>query len=252
MSLIAVILIVISAVMHAGWNLISKRRSPSLSFFFITTVAAVLVVLPVLVHFRASLLHVSSRVWLLVLATGVAQTVYYLGLAGAYRRGAISLAYPLARALPVLMVVAMSFMLGKGEQITPVGLVGMLFISAGCVILPMTSFRQAKLRDYLDWVVLMAVIAAIGTTGCTLIDDQALSQLRLSPGIALSKTEVTLLYIGLQTLSTAMMLGLAVSLYPPERRELRALLGQRSMLLSGAITGLIIMTTYGLVLAAMA
>lgn len=252
MSLIAIILIVISAVMHASWNFISKRQSPSLSFFFITTIAAALIVTPVLVIYRAALPHISSQVWGLVLATGVAQTVYYLGLAGAYQRGDMSLAYPLARAMPVLMVVAVSFLLGNGKQITPVGLVGMVLIALGCIVLPMPDFKAMHLRQYFNLVYLMAVIAAVGTTGYTMIDDLALSQLRLSPVITLSKSEVTLLYIALQTLSTAVMLGISVLAYPPERRLMREFMQRRSMLLSGALTGIIIMTTYGLVLASMA
>lgn len=252
MSLIAVLLIIISAFMHASWNLISKRQNPSLSFFFLTTIAAAVAISPVLLIYRATLPLIPAGVWGLVVATGVAQTIYFLGLAGAYRNGDISLAYPLARAIPVLLVVGVSFLLGQGEAITPLGLAGMILIAAGCVILPLPAFGGMQFRRYFNLVYLMAVIAAIGTTGYTVIDDQALSQLRLSAAIALSKTEVTLLYVALQTISTALMLGIAVLLYPPERRLLRAFLGDRAFVRAAALTGLIIMATYGLVLAAMA
>lgn len=252
MSLIAVLLIIISAFMHATWNFISKRQSPSLAFFFITTVAAGIAIAPVLLIYRATLPLIPAEVWALVVATGVAQMIYFLGLAGAYRRGALSLAYPLARAIPVLLVVAVSTALGQGEAITPPGLAGMLLIAAGCVILPLPAFGGLQWRRYADIVVLMAVVAAIGTTGYTVIDDRALSALRLSSAITLSGTAITLLYIALQTISTALMLGIAVLLYPPERRLLRAILGNPALLRSGAATGLIIMATYGLVLAAMA
>ena len=173
-------------------------------------------------------------------------------MAGAYKRGELSLAYPLARAIPVLLVAVVNLAVGKGSDIGQMSLLGMLLIVAGCVLLPMSSFRQMKLRRYFNAVYLMALVAAIGTTGYTLIDDEALRQLRQSAPIQLTKTEITLLFVGLQTTSTAVMLGLATAFYAPEKRLLRQILRNRALLLSGALTGFIIMATYGLVLASMA
>jgi drug/metabolite transporter (DMT)-like permease len=189
---------------------------------------------------------------MLVLATGVAQAVYFFGLAGAYRRGDMSLAYPLARALPVLLVAAISLALGRGAGIGFLGLAGMILIAAGCIMLPHPNFREIRLREYADIVVLMALIAAVGTTGYTLIDDQALRQLRAMPDSRLSNIEVTLLFIALQTISTALMLGIAALLVRPERRQLPVVLRDPSIVMFGLVTGVVIMATYGLVLTSMA
>lgn len=250
MSLTAAALIITSAFMHAGWNFISKRRNPSLAFFFVTAVFAALTISPILIIHRAVLQGVPTAVWLLVLATGMAQLVYFFGLAGAYRRGDISLAYPLARALPVLFVAAISLLWGNGGQIGPLGLLGMALITIGCVILPLRHWQQLSLRAYQDVVVLMAVVAAIGTTGYTLIDDEALRQLR--DALPLSTTQVTLLFIALQTNSTALMLGLGTLLSPTERGQLGQIWHNRTLLRTSLVTGVVIMATYGLVLAAMA
>lgn len=252
MSWIAAGLIISSAFMHALWNLISKRRSPSISFFFVTAACAALVVAPVLLYFRAALPLVPPAVWGLLLATGVAQAVYFSGLAGAYRHGDISLAYPLARALPVLAVAAISFLIGKGSEIGRLGLLGMILISAGCVMLPLPHFRRLRLSDYGDAVFQMAILAAAGTTAYTLIDDAALRQLRSLQVLALDNSGVTLLFIALQALSTAVMLGLVVAASTSERQRLAALVADRSLLVSGLVTGVVIMATYGLVLASMA
>lgn len=252
MTLTAVVLIVISAFMHAGWNFVSKRRSPSLAFFFLTAVAAALVMSPLLVMQRRTLPFIPGSVWFLILATGVAQAVYFWGLSGAYKRGDISLAYPLARALPVLFIAALSLLLGQGRAIGNSGLAGMALITLGCIILPFPAFRTMRPRDYLDLVMLMALVAAIGTTAYTLIDDQALRQLRSTAEINLSNGEVTLLFISLQMISTALMLGLATILIRSERRQMGEFLGNRSLILTGLITGVVIMATYGLVLASMA
>ena len=142
MTLHAAALIITSAFMHAGWNFISKRRSPSLAFFFVSAVFAAITISPILFIHRHVLSLVPTAVWHLVLATGLAQMVYFFGLAGAYKRGDISLAYPLARALPVLFVAAISLLWGNGGQIGRLGLLGMILITAGCIILPLPHFQK--------------------------------------------------------------------------------------------------------------
>ena len=252
MSIIAVVLIVTSAFMHAAWNFVSKRRSPSLAFFFITAVSAAVLMSPTLFIHRQTLPLIPIFVWGLILATGVAQMVYFFGLAGAYKQGDISLAYPLARALPVLLIAVISLMLGKGGEIGRLGLAGMALITLGCIVLPLPHFQKVRPRDYLTVVTLMALIAAIGTTGYTLIDDQALRQLRDASAIELSNGEVTLLFISLQTISTAVMLGIGTLLYRPERVQLKGVIKNRSLIITGLVTGVVIMATYGLVLTSMA
>jgi uncharacterized membrane protein len=252
MSFNAAILIIISAFMHALWNFFSKRRNPSVAFFFITTAAATIIISPVLFMYWQAIYHLPGTIWLLLLATGVAQMVYFSGLAGAYSRGDMSLAYPLARALPVLMVTAVSFTLGNGSDIAPVSVVGMFLITVGCIILPFPHFRKMKLRTYFDIVTLMAIVAAVGTTGYTLIDDYTLKQLRYLSGIHFSNNEATLLFVSLQTTSTTLILGLSTLAYRSERQQLRQLFKNRNSVLLCGLTGMIIMVTYGLVLLSMA
>ena len=252
MTLTAAVLIITSAFMHASWNFISKRRSPSLAFFSVMAVSGAVIMSPFLIAHRQILPLVPTSVWVLILATGVAQLVYFSGLAGAYQRGDISLAYPLARALPVLMVASISLLLGRGADIGVLSMFGMLLITVGCVILPLPHFQSVRLGNYFGMVYLMVLIAAIGTTGYTLLDDQALRQLRETSAIELSNRETTLLFISLQTISTAIMLGLATVLRQGGRSQMVDVLKNRALLMVGALTGVIVMMTYGLVLLSMA
>lgn len=252
MSVIAAVLIIASAFMHAGWNFVSKRQNPSLAYFFVTAVSAWLLISPVLIiHYRVLPL-IPASVWALVIGTGLSQMIYFVGLSGAYRHGDISLAYPLVRAIPVLLVAGISILLGNGSAISQLSLLGMVLITAGCIILPLPQFKKVRLREYIDVVYLMAVLAAVGTTGYTMLDDQALQQLRSTTALPLTTSEITLLFIPLQTGSTAVMLGLGTLLHPAERRQLRPILQNRSLVISAVLTGVAIMSTYGLVLAAMA
>ncbi len=249
MTWTAAILILISAFTHAGWNLIGKRQNPSLAFFFLGGIAAAAVVSPAFLLYGDMLGHVPLVGWVLVLATGAVQLVYYTGLAGGYRRGDISLVYPLARALPVLMVAGVNLALGRGNQIGDVALAGMVLVAAGCLLLPLATFR--RVRGYATPVTLFALVAAVGTTGYTVIDDTALRLLRDIEAVGFNVTRVTLLYIALQTTSSTVMLGLGTLLLAPERRRLVQILGSRTRALSSLTTGVIIVATYGLVLAAM-
>ena len=251
MSLTAAILIIISAFMHAAWNLVGKRQQASLAFFSLSAVTAALLLSPLLLLYRQALPAISTSVWLLLAATGVAQAVYFFGLTAAYRQGDISLVYPLARAIPILLVVAVSLGLGRGDTITVLGLVGMVLIVIGCTILPLPTFRQLQLRHYVKYTYLMILVTAVGTAGYTLIDDEIQRQLRQTAAIVLSDTEVTLLFIPLQVASTGLIMTLGSLLFNRERQQYRQLLARRSLLVSAAITGLIIMATYGLVLASM-
>lgn len=241
-----------SAFLHAGWNFVSKRRSPTLAFFFVASTTGAVVMLPILVANRSLLVEVPVAVWVLVAVTGAAQAVYISGLAGAYRSGDISLTYPLIRALPVLAVALIGLMLGRGGRIGLVGLVGMVLIAAGCVVLPLPRFRRLRLSDYSGLVYVMVVIGAVGTTAYTLIDDAALRRLGEIIDQDATTTRVTIFFISLQTLSTAMMIGVTTLLNGNERRRLRAIVDDRTLLAVAMATGVVIMSTYGLVLAAMA
>ncbi len=252
MTLTAAILIITSAFFHAGWNLVSKRSNPSLAFFALAAASGSAVMLPVMVWHRHALPHLPAVFWGWVALTGVAQAVYLTGLAGAYRRGDISFAYPLARALPVLFIALITILLGNGSDIGRLGYVGMGLIVIGCVVLPLTSFQDLKLNEYFSPVYAFALLAAIGTTGYTMIDDQGMRLMRETAEAALDNRSVTLLYISFQTASTTVVAVLITLLYRPERDLLRDIIQDRPMLRKALVTGVVIMATYGLALAAMA
>ena len=244
----AILLITLSVFAHASWNLLGKRQ-PTVAFFFLATGAAAVLMTPWLWYNRTVMPWMAPGIWAMVTMTGLFQAIYFSGLAGAYRHGDMSLAYPLLRALPVLWITAISFLLGRGAQITPLGLVGMLAVAAGCLILPLKSFRHVRLRDYLALCCLFALAAAAGTTGYTIMDDQALRQLRHSLAW-MPTTQITLFYISLQTWSTALWLAAFLLVLPSEKERLHKL--WRNGRGQAALTGLVITSAYGLVLASMA
>jgi drug/metabolite transporter (DMT)-like permease len=250
MTLTAILLITLSAFIHAFWNFLSKRQNPSTAFFLIASVISAVLLTPLLVIYRSGLPYLSTADWLLVGFTGICQAVYYVGLSGAYRNGDLSLAYPLARALPVLLVALVSLGLGRGSQIGALAFFGFILVACGCLILPLPAFTEFRLKHYLNICCLFAILAAVGTTGYTLIDDQVLRNLRTAAGIPLATTQITLLFMALENISLTIALAIYVLGFRLDFRTLRSTWTSTWITASGA--GLMMTGAYGLVLLAMA
>ena len=93
-----------------------------------------------------------------------------LGLSYAYRFSEISLAYPMARALPVLLTAFVTWMCGIGKPLSAVALAGMGVIFAGCILLPQAGHGRIRLQTYRNKGMFGILAAAVGTTGYTVID----------------------------------------------------------------------------------
>ena len=250
MTSFAILLVTISAFAHAFWNFLSKRQNPAAAFFLMASVAAVVLLSPLLLVFRKGIIMIPPSVWVLLIATGIVQAVYYVALAGAYRHGDLSLAYPLARAIPVILVALVSLALGRGRQIGLLAFGGFALVTAGCLILPQQKFGDLRLEHYRHRWVWFALLAAACITAYTLLDDQALRTLRSLPGMPVSNLGWALLWVEMETASLSVALAIIVLAYVPERRVLVQATG--SVWRSAALLGIIITLTYGIVLLAMA
>jgi drug/metabolite transporter (DMT)-like permease len=250
MTPFAILLVTISAFAHATWNFLSKRQNAAPAIFLMASLAAVAVLSPVLFLFHRGLALMPPLAWGLLAATGTAQAIYYIALAGAYRHGDLSQAYPLARSLPVILIALVSLALGRGRQITPLAFAGFLLVAAGCLILPQQRFDDLSLEHYRHRWVWYALGAAACITAYTLLDDQALRLLRSLPGNPISNTGWSLLWVELETITLAVVLTGIVMHWKPERETLvqAGWIPWRN----AALLGVMITLTYGLVLLAMA
>lgn len=245
MTWIAFLLVFFSVFLHAGWSFLSKSTRPSGAFFLLSSSTAALLLLPV---FLASdwrgLGVLPFRFWLLLTGSGCFEILYCLGLAYAYRRCDISLAYPLARALPVLLVAAVTAVFGIGRFPGVVALAGMAVITAGCLLLPLDG--RFQWTSYCNRAVLFILLAAAGTTGYTIVDSVSMALLRESA--VQSALRSSLQYIFMIESLIAVGLAVYVQLVPVERREFRRLfLKSPYPLISGACSA----SAYLLILIAM-
>jgi drug/metabolite transporter (DMT)-like permease len=250
MTLFALLLVTISAFTHAFWNMLSKGRNPPAAFFLLASVAALVIFSPAVIVFRSNLAVIPPLVWWFIAATGATQAIYYIFLAGAYRNGDLSHAYPLARSLPVILVGLVSVLLGRGEQIGALAYLGFVAVTAGCLLLPLPKFSDMHPRHYLHKWVLFALLAAVCITAYTLLDDQSLRLLRTLPGISFSAMSWSLLFLELETISLTVFLAIFLLCWKPERQALVQIV--RNDWRMTILMGFLITATYGLVLLGMA
>ncbi len=250
MTTFAILLVTISAFVHALWNLLSKRQNPSTAFFFLASLFAAICFSPLLAVYHHAFVFIPRSVWGWLGLTSLFEVIYYIGLAGAYRHADMSSVYPFARAVPVILVAILTVIFRLGNPLSMLGVIGILFVVIGCLVLPLSNLGRVRLGNYLNPGYLLAGLAAIGTTGYTLVDNQALFDLRSVPNTGLSPVQIAFFYLALESVIIAVMIGLYVWLVPSERVGLRQV--WRSGKAIALLTGLLIIGTYGLVLAAMA
>jgi drug/metabolite transporter (DMT)-like permease len=249
MSITAAILLLVSAFTHAGWNFLSKREHPTQAFFFVANTIGVICILPLLFYFEKQIPLIPRAVWIFAGMSGFFLAAYLEALAGAYRSGDISIAYPLARALPIIFVFFFTLFMGKEKPLSGWFLLGAVLVVGGCIILPIKMFREFQVGNYKNLCCFLAVLAALGVSAYTVVDDTALRHLRELSGKPFTPVEGTLVYMVLEGIGCSLWQIPFVLFDSRERINLREVLHQYRK--AAAVTGIGIYLTYGLVLASM-
>jgi drug/metabolite transporter (DMT)-like permease len=137
MSHIAILLIILSATLHAVWNFLGKRSGDVLVFFWWSQVFSSAIFAPVALYlFRGSM--IDPKGWYFAFASGVFVFLFWTLLCHAYQSGDLSLVYPIARSAPALVPILAIILFN--EKLSPLGVVGVLAVVAGVYVLPMKSF----------------------------------------------------------------------------------------------------------------
>ena len=179
MSAPALGLVLLSTLFHAGWNLFAHTHRGDAGLFLRAALVAGLVgVAPALwLQFFGS--PFPALVWLLLPVTGFFQAVYLLGLFMGYRSGDFTVVYPVARALPVLILALADTL--RGRSPTALGMLGMLLVTAGCLLAPLDSLHRLPWQRYRSRALRWVWVTAGATVGYTLVDKIALE--RAPPGL---------------------------------------------------------------------
>ena len=175
MTLTAFILIFASLLLHSLWHFLCKSSGRSSISFFALFSTSLLVTVFSLGVFSGIMFSIPWNVFRFA-ALGAAFGVFCdVGLMLAYKHGDISMAYPMARALPVFLTLLVTSVFGWGKELSVWAVCGMITIFIGCVCMALTNGSSEqnwweKLRS-MRKSQLGIFIAALGTTGYTVADS---------------------------------------------------------------------------------
>jgi drug/metabolite transporter (DMT)-like permease len=133
----AIALILVAAVAHASWNLLSKQASVTgaVSFIWLMSAAGTALYAPVIViAVLVAHPHLTALSWAFMAGTGVLQAAYFLFLQSGYRLGDLSLVYPIGRGTGALLA-ALAGIVILGERPGAVAIAGIGCIVAGIIVI---------------------------------------------------------------------------------------------------------------------
>ena len=247
MSFIAFILIFISALLHASWHFMVKQSKPVHALFIPISGANWIFTFIFVMISGCAMFEQSSKIYLCAAGGGVCGVICNLGLSHAYRVSEVSLAYPLARALPVILTMLITAVSGLGKPLTPIGVIAMLIIFAGCLIMPLESFSKIRKSDYINRSLPGIICAAVGTTGYTIFDSIGVKQF-IADNPQIPKMYAPLVYSNIRETFLFTALVLTVLAISSERKCLKlSVFTSWKPYCAGIFAG----SAYALVLAAM-
>ena len=146
MPTLAIALVLVAAVLHAGWNVLLKTSGDTLSTAVRLQAIGTAVLLPIgiVAWLRIGAPAVPPAAIGLAVVSGFLEAAYFVLLASAYRRGPLSLVYPLARGSAPLLAVVVGIALLQ-ERLAPLALVGVGCLLVGILLVarPWRAFRAA-------------------------------------------------------------------------------------------------------------
>ena len=175
MTVAAIVLVLISAVAHASWNLLAKRATRPEVFTWWMTAAGSTVFLPVAVYYFVTEAP-SAAGWGFIAATVALHTVYFFTLGRAYKHSDLSLVYPIARGLGIALIPVLGIA-ALGEHMSWPAAVGAAFIVGGVLSVGVSGGPQGGMMRLLrgalnDVGARYAVATGLIIAGYSIIDKQ--------------------------------------------------------------------------------
>jgi uncharacterized membrane protein len=171
-----VALVVVSAAMHVTWNVRLKTAGDTLRAATIGMIAGAAAIVPlgIAAWVIGGQPPVPTEAIVLGIVSGIIEAVYFVLLSAAYRRGDLSVVYPIARGTAPLLAVA--FGVGVlGERLGVVGSLGVVGLLAGFLLLqqPWRAFRGHGLDPSIAFAlatgVTIAAYSAVDRVGARLL-----------------------------------------------------------------------------------
>lgn len=221
-------LILIAAALHASWNVLIKSESDNSTNTALIVAGGAIIGVVVLPFVPFPL----PRCWPYLGGSVVIHIIYFCVLLLAYKKGDMSLIYPLMRGIPpVLTAIAASVMLD--ETLPWIGWLGIALVSGGALMLT-AHFRFSKRFEMAP--VALALLNAVVIVLYTLVDAR---------GVRLSGNAFS--YTGWMFLLMALFFFIAIPVFEGRQVYYRMAKDWKKSLIGGACT----FASYGIALWAM-
>ncbi len=165
MTNLAIGLVLLSALFHATWNLLSKKAGGSLPFVWLFSFLMTIIYGPIAFISLFILDFDFEPIWLaFMFGTGCLHITYFLMLTRGYRTGDLSIIYPLARGTgPMLATVAAIVLFA--ERPTVLAIFGIICIGIGVFIFTggWQVLRDSRSRQAIGYALFTGVIIATYT-----------------------------------------------------------------------------------------
>jgi uncharacterized membrane protein len=164
--LVAVLLVLTSSVFHVAWNSLVKTSGDPLATATRAVTLGIIVVTPaaVVAWFATGRPSLAPEGWVIALVSGIVSAAYFVPLSAAYRRGALSSIYPVARGTGALLGVIVGVTI-LGEQLAPAGLVGVALLLGGTLAAASTTASRATVAPALLAGCAVATYSALDRVG---------------------------------------------------------------------------------------
>src|SRR4030081_2086378 len=169
MPLAVLPLVLLAAVFHATWNAMLKASENPLALATrALTWGTALSLPPVAVAWLLSgRPGLPLAGWLLALASAFLELIYFIALSTAYRRGELSVVYPIARGTAPLLAVLVGLRL-LWERLHPSAGLGVLALLAGIWVVPLPSISGSALWPALLTGIMIAAYTSLDRIGVRL------------------------------------------------------------------------------------
>jgi uncharacterized membrane protein len=175
----AVALVLISAVMHAVRNFLTKTAHDKQVFVWWYELLGLLFFAPVFVYGLWQASFDLEGIWPIAALSGLLHFLYWLWLSRSLDEGDLSRVYPISRSAPALVcVIAVVFM---GENISVWGAVGILLAALGVYTISLNRLTPAALIQPLrnfrnDAATRYALLTLLAVAAYSLVDKQAVTR----------------------------------------------------------------------------
>jgi uncharacterized membrane protein len=172
-------LVAVSAILHVAWNVRLKTAGDPLRTATVGILAASIAIVPagIVVWAIGGRLALPPEGIALGVLSGVIEAAYFVFLSAAYRRGDLSVVYPIARGTAPLLAVAIGVGL-LGERLGLAGSLGVVGLLAGFMVLQrpwrvVAAARAApagERRETVDTAILFALATGVTIAAYSAID----------------------------------------------------------------------------------